>query len=154
MEKTQKTLLLMRHAQADTNLTLTGRKQADDVARQIVESELLPDVILHSPVTRALETAQRLRDVFKASTGRDIPLVPSRALDLDSFIKPGNALHEIDSAHKTVLMVTHQPKFEMLARKFGYSASPENTETHVLREKAANWQDFSKPVIAGRIRPF
>lgn len=60
-----KTLYIIRHAQADNtqpdlerSLTRTGQDQAHWVAQQLKQEKIIPDAILSSPATRALQTAQ------------------------------------------------------------------------------------------------
>lgn len=48
-------IILMRHGQegVGSRLTERGIKQSVDVAKQMINEGIVPDVILHSPVLRA-----------------------------------------------------------------------------------------------------
>ncbi len=105
---------LMRHGEAantegsgtdfDRRLTDRGRQQVGQLGRWLFEREKTPDLILHSPVKRAVETAGILREEL----GSQIPsedshiLAPGMQCDL-LLTRLASHLNEI------VICVGHQP---------------------------------------------
>ncbi|WP_166971500.1 histidine phosphatase family protein [Brevibacterium atlanticum] len=81
---TAKTVLFWRHGQTDCNvegrfqgqtdvpLNDTGRRQAEETARRL--SELSPELIVASDLSRAAETAEKLADIVGIATVRDARL--------------------------------------------------------------------------------
>jgi phosphohistidine phosphatase len=109
-------LWVLRHAKAasegpsgDTTrpLTAKGRRQADAVKDHIEELDSdiqLPALVLCSPATRALETAERV-----------LPAMPGVRLDVESELYSEGAtglvdwLRSIRPDEQTVMMVGHNP---------------------------------------------
>ncbi len=115
-------LLLLRHAKSDWSVEMDdfsrplkkrGRRAAKRIGRWLYEQRLIPDTILSSPATRALETAQRV----------------CRQLDLDeSAIICDPRIYEADvptllavlktcCQERRVLLVGHNPGLEDLLLK-------------------------------------
>lgn len=146
-----KTIILMRHGEyLGTNLTKSGQTQVDAAAEASVNDNLIPDVIVHSPVVRAVETAQRVQAVFARVSGRTIPLVCNRALAVGSTevdrLTPG-----IPAEAATALVVTHQPNVEDLSDQFGKYCSPGTAEMNVFQTETANWADVRKAAFVRRV---
>ena len=111
-------LLLLRHADASTvarsdaerPLSEKGVEQARRVGEFCRKNELVPDIVLCSPLVRARQTAEG----FTSAAGTDPAMVcqflacgmtPATAL---SELKPFQFLH-------TVLLIGHEPDFSTLA---------------------------------------
>lgn len=80
---TEKTLILaLEGAVSDSTMGLSGRgkSQINDIAQQMLADGITPDVIVHSPIRRSRETAEKFRDAFKAAVGKDIPLISEKNL--------------------------------------------------------------------------
>lgn len=97
---------------ADRTLTAEGRRKLRDVLGLAAESKVKPDVILSSPLKRALQTAAIARQIL----GSNEEITESRAL------LPGSSPEEVWSeikAHRRVasslLLVGHNPLFANLA---------------------------------------
>jgi|GEM_PF-5070232 len=148
-----KTLMLMRHGDyADGHLNARGAEQSDIVAGKLVKAALVPDVIIHSPLPRAVETAQRVRDVFNAVTGRDIPLVSHDALSEGRQSFP---VSEIDEGASTALAVSHMPNIVMLYNMFsGGCTVPDNAQTYVIEAPVDSWRDFKRGHAAHIFLPY
>lgn len=111
-------LLLIRHATADAhglpggdfvrNLIEKGEKQAHRVGSFLAEHDLIPDIVLTSPVLRAKETAEIL-----AEEGCPKPIVEPW---LACGMRPEVALHELSAYQdfKRVAIVGHEPDFSSL----------------------------------------
>ena len=70
-----KTFILMRHGDAlDSGLTGQGIEQTRNIARQMMEMGYRIDVILHSPLPRAVETAGIIAEEYKAA-GKEVAIV-------------------------------------------------------------------------------
>jgi phosphohistidine phosphatase len=113
-----KTLLLMRHAKSsrddpslpdrDRPLNKRGKTDAPRMGRLLREQDLTPDLIVSSPATRALATAEAVAAAFR-HVG-DIRVAP----DLypgDSSIY-ARVLREIPEEIRRVLVVGHNPAIE------------------------------------------
>ena len=63
-----KTIVLMRHGSYDGavdsysygNLTERGKTQTQDIAQQIIEADVIPDLILYAPSPRTQQTAETI----------------------------------------------------------------------------------------------
>lgn len=104
-------LYLLRHAEAESIatsdaercLTPKGRGQAGRVGKFCREHSIRPDVILSSPVVRALETAR----IVSGALGCELLEVPWAACGMD----PESAMDELRTCGKfpSVMLVGHQP---------------------------------------------
>jgi len=123
MEKTvSNKVILMRHGYygSDGALNQQGVGQAQDIACQLIEAGLTPDIILHSPIKRALETAEVVTEIFKMA-GKEVDMRQE-----DSLANKGipHALSKLKNSH-TVLAVSHQPDILAAVRELvGQYVSP------------------------------
>lgn len=112
------TLYLLRHAEAETlaasdsarRLTAKGEAQAERAGEFCRQHGIAPEVILSSPVTRALQTA---KIVHGSLDGAEMIEVPWAACGMDAV----DALGELKSFAKlnAVMLVGHQPDLGQLA---------------------------------------
>ena len=112
-------LFLLRHAEAipeaasdaERPLTERGTKQAKSVGRFCRDHEILPELVLSSPLVRALETARAVAGALD---------LVDRLKTVD-FLKPGMGVESaISSLEKywdraSVMMVGHEPDLSDLA---------------------------------------
>jgi phosphohistidine phosphatase len=112
-------LLLLRHAEAEPQaandeartLTEKGRRQAANVGRFCAGHDLLPEIILSSPVLRARETAKIV--------AHELGL--SKLVQVEEFLtigmSPESALSGLDkySRKASVMLVGHEPDFSRLS---------------------------------------
>lgn len=114
-------LLLIRHGKAEGHglpggdgaraLVEKGRLQARKVGRLLLEQDLVPDLVLTSPLTRARETAEILAEVSGASA-------PVQEAWLACGMRPEEAMQELSAYTETmgrVAIVGHEPDFSRLA---------------------------------------
>lgn len=111
-------LLLIRHAKAEPfansdaqrALTGAGRKQAEKVGHFLRQYDLVPELTLASPLTRARETAE----IFCDEAGADSPLIEPW---LACGMRPSTAMRELAaySDFQRIAIVGHNPDFEYLA---------------------------------------
>ncbi len=110
-------LYLLRHADADTPaatdddrwLSVKGREQGDRVARFCKARQILPAIVLTSPVRRARETAE----IVGVQLGVEIVTVPWLACGM----RAETALEQLGAyrAQSPIMLVGHEPDFSMLA---------------------------------------
>jgi phosphohistidine phosphatase len=115
-------LLLLRHAKSDWTVEMDdfsrplkkrGRRAAKRIGRWLREQQLIPDIVLSSPATRALETAQRVCKQL----GMD-----QSAIICDPRIYQADAQTLLDilttgGHQRRVLLVGHNPGLEDLLLK-------------------------------------
>ena len=112
------TLYLIRHATADAHglpggdfvrsLIPKGIKQAHRVGTFLCENDLIPDLVLTSPVLRAKKTAEVLTEA-----GCPAPVVEAW---LSCGMRPETALQELSAYRElnSVAIVGHEPDFSGL----------------------------------------
>jgi phosphohistidine phosphatase len=121
-------IYILRHAEAeirdgasdrDRSLTDKGREQSRRVARFLRRNELIPDVILSSPFTRAWQTAEIVCD----EANLDDPVLADW---LGCGMTPETAFKELTvySRLPDMMIVGHQPDLaELTARLLGLANS-------------------------------
>jgi phosphohistidine phosphatase len=110
-------LYLLRHADANTEaatddarpLSEKGVSQARKVGRFCKDHNLKPDIILTSPVLRAVETADIVAQIIKGELMTETWLACG--------MQPETALEELRGYERfeSVMIVGHQPDFSLLA---------------------------------------
>ncbi len=110
-------LYILRHAEAeavitsdrDRKLTPRGDKQAACIGQFCLEHELIPGVVLTSPVVRARETARNVVTVLKNVELFEVPWMACG-------MSPEVALHEIKTylTFESVMIVGHEPDLSHL----------------------------------------
>jgi phosphohistidine phosphatase len=104
---TLKRLTLARHANAEQDvdvrdferpLSRKGRNEAEEVARRLLDRELIPDLILTSAAVRTRETA----DTFARLLG-----VPARLLQADDSLYLADGEHILTTIRRTGPRVSH-----------------------------------------------
>lgn len=149
-------LLLLRHAKSDWPVDMDdfsrplkkrGRRAAKRVGRWLREQHLIPDIILSSPATRALTTAQRVcrqLDIDESSIICDLRIYEANAQTLLTVLKTSR--HE-----RRVLLVGHNPGLEDLLLKLipssvPLSANGKHLPTAALAQLAfeGDWTDLTE----------
>src|SRR5210317_145662 len=111
-----KQLILVRHAEythrnpmetdLEHPLIRTGRRHAAQVAEELLNQGILPDLILTSPAKRAVETAQ----IFVKKLG-----LPEDCLTIEKSIYEAeradmlHLVHQLDDSLQSVLIIGHNP---------------------------------------------
>jgi phosphohistidine phosphatase len=119
-----KTLFLVRHAKSSKDdptlpdkkrpLNDRGRRDAPRMGVRLAKRDVEPDLILSSPAERALTTAQLFAEELDYKAKNivvDDRLYASTADDLLEVI------HELDDAHKLVMVFGHNPEMSDLAHR-------------------------------------
>jgi phosphohistidine phosphatase len=113
-------LFLLRHAEAESSaasdearaLTSKGTKQAETIGKFCLEHDVVPEMILSSPLTRAEETARLVAREL------DLP----QLVQIEGFLRAGMTpdralfgLREKYSEKERLMLVGHEPDFSRLA---------------------------------------
>ena len=123
-------LLLLRHGKAEDSspggdftreLEEKGHEQARNVARILAAADLLPDLVLSSPVIRAKQTA----NTFTSTAGMPGPIFLEW---LACGMSPDTALAELSHfpEFERIMIVGHEPDFSrLISHCLGGSADAE-----------------------------
>jgi|SRR5215471_8968539 len=112
-------LFILRHAEAvaeassdaERPLTERGMKQAKAVGRFCCDHEILPELVLSSPLVRALETARVVADALEVAD----------RLKIEGFLKPAMGVEAVISSlekyadRTSIMLVGHEPDLSELA---------------------------------------
>lgn len=158
-------LLLLRHAKSDWSVDMDdfsrplkkrGRRAAKQVGRWLTTQHLIPDTILSSPATRALETAQRVcrqLHIDESSIICDRRIYEADAQTLLAILK--NLRHE-----RRVLLVGHNPGLEelllsLIPHSIPLSPNGKCLPTAALAQLAfeSEWAELANAKLVTLIRP-
>ena len=120
-----KTLLLIRHAKSswkdasladrDRPLNKRGKRDAPEMGRRIAARNLIPDLVVCSPATRALVTARTISNEIGYSRDEiviDEELYGAAPQDLFDMVSL------FDEQHQTAIVVGHNPTLTEVANHF------------------------------------
>jgi phosphohistidine phosphatase len=121
-----KTLILVRHAKTETghskitdrerNLLNRGVNDAHHVSLKLLDKKIVPDLIISSPANRAIETAGIFAENFDYPKNN----IQVKELIYDHYTTNDfiNMLCDVPNKHERVMVVGHNPGFEILAYRF------------------------------------
>ena len=123
-------LYVMRHSAAedasaspndfDRALTMKGRKRTVEIARFLASEKELPDIIVSSPLVRAVQTAEIVASVLQ----------PADGVVVRQDLAPGNSAFALfqefgQRSAKAVMLVGHEPGVsELMIALLGEAAWP------------------------------
>lgn len=120
-----RTLCFVRHAKSswddplladiDRPLSQRGERDAPAMAARLKELNVVPDLIVSSPATRAYATAKSFRKVFdlpKDCLVTDLSLYDAAPDDVVAVVQ------HLDNSKKCVFIFGHNPTFTFLANRF------------------------------------
>lgn len=117
-------LMLLRHAKSawddphqpdhDRPLNKRGTNAAPAMGRYIAKNNLVPDLILCSSATRAVQTMTLAVAEFDASPERR---VLDQLYSFGGFHTPLNIIRDQAKSEKTVMLIGHNPTMEELAHE-------------------------------------
>ena len=118
-----KTLLLMRHAEAETKaasdferpLTPHGWSMAATIARQIIAQNAVPELILCSSALRTRQTCQKMLEGWAEHTPRIFYEDQLYHADENTY---RNAIHQHAYAEKNVMIIGHNPTIHLSVLNF------------------------------------
>lgn len=149
-----KTLILVRHAKSswgdpaladrDRPLNERGLRDVATMGQRLAQRGARPDVLLASPATRALTTAEHLAQALGIKR-RDI------VLDERLYAAAANELlaviRALGTAHERVMLVAHNPGLSDLAHRFASEITHMPTCAVVeLTFAVAAWGDIGEAV--------
>ena len=139
-----KTIIVMRHAKAENNsptdndfdrrLHKKGKLAAHDTAKKYKELKLMPDLIITSPVVRAMSTAEILADFFGLKNA--ILSLNYLYQRLYTFSEIVNDASITKSDSNTILIVGHNPTISYLLQQINSDSN------ELLRTSSAVVFDF------------
>ena len=151
-----KTLILVRHAKSswddsalpdkDRPLGDRGKRDAPKMGKRLAKRDVKPDLILSSPATRALTTAETIAEKLDYKRKKIV---------VDDRLYPGGAdallevIHKLDDELNCVMLFGHNPGFAELAHRL----SSEITEmpTCAVAEftfDATSWSNIGQTKLA------
>ena len=114
-------IYLVRHAEAlerkegladeIRHLTCKGRKQAAKQAKRIKKAGVRPELIITSPLVRAVQTAE----FMAAQLGRDAVVASHASLSPDASLEEVLKLLKTSEKLKSIMLVGHEPHLSSLA---------------------------------------
>lgn len=115
-------LLLLRHGKSDWNadtsdfyrpLNKRGKCNAQHMGEWLIEQKLLPDLMISSPATRALTTVE----IICEAIGLPIHSIQTEKRIYEASLSDlRQILAHIPSSTQRLLLVGHNPSFELLLR--------------------------------------
>ena len=118
-EKNMKKIYLIRHAKAvkkgddfERKLSKSGKDELKKLFKKLANFNIKPDFILSSPAVRTVKTAKKLAKFYDFDKN-DIKF--DKNLYLASCATLLNALKNINSNHKEIFLVGHNPAIMELA---------------------------------------
>lgn len=139
-----KTIMLMRHGAYDfisKSLHAAGRASVEEQTERLIEAGFIPDVIHHSPVKRAIETAHIVKATFNRVAGKDIQLVENGHLHENERSSVEQVFSAIDDGVTSVMAVSHEPNVAQLSGRLDKTVFPLTAETNVYEAPVAQWAE-------------
>jgi len=119
-----KTLFLIRHAKSswedmtlddkDRPLNDRGKRDAPRVGKQLAKHGVKPDLILSSPATRALATAEIIAKALDYKRGALVVDDRLYAVDADTLL---DVIRQLDDRAQCVMLIGHNPELTELANR-------------------------------------
>jgi phosphohistidine phosphatase len=149
-----KTLYLLRHANTapamppamsdyDRTLTALGVRQARTVGRFMLSNRMQPDFVLSSSAARTTQTAQIVMNIL---FGKEAPEVANN-FDKELYQAPDEKIlteiRKTAPAHRSLMVVAHNPGIAELAFMLGKIAHYEPGTLSIFTANCESWPDFS-----------
>ena len=135
----QHRLLLIRHAQTehgspdkDRRLTDRGERDAREIGRWLTEQDVVPDLVVVSPATRARQTWEL--------TGLDATAKTDARIYDNTVDDVGAIVAETDESVRTLAIVGHNPSIEAFTIQHGGPGSI-STSSVVVFSVDGTWSD-------------
>jgi len=145
-------LVLLRHAKSDWHsaaatdrerpLTSRGKREALRVGHRLARAGWIPDRVISSDATRALETWTRMAPAF----GQPIELTTTRRLYDAGLGAIAEVLGQLPSEVSTVMAIGHNPGWEQAASDLaGVPVSLTTANAALLSRDDVPWRDAVQP---------
>jgi phosphohistidine phosphatase len=96
---------------SDRELTTEGRRKLRETLRALASAEVNPSLIVSSPLTRALQTAEIARSVFKTKAA----VLRTKALTPNASVEQVWDELRAHRGESEIMLVGHEPQFSNLA---------------------------------------
>ena len=148
-----KTLLIIRHAKAETVFTLNdferplnerGKKDAPETAKRLLQKKINIDAFVSSPAKRAKKTAQLFSEVYGRSEADIIYISSLYQAPAETFYE---VIEDLDDEFDTVAVFAHNPGVTHFANDLTDAVKLDNIPTSgVFAVSAAitQWAAFAK----------
>ncbi len=153
----QRTLFIMRHAQAeeihshlhdkDRELTSKGQQEALMMASQLAKLGVKPDYIYTSIAKRTQQTAALISDVLKLPAES---IVTEEELYNSSIRSYLSFINQMDAGIRSVILVGHNPTVSYLAEYLSGAeiGSMPTAGICIIHAPALSWKEFSKDSVS------
>lgn len=119
-----KKLILIRHSFAESgslapsdykrNLTVVGEKVAQNQAKLLLKKNLIPDLIITSTATRAIQTTNKFDTILNPTNGvKTVKFLYEDYTTLEFF----NMLNAIEESITTAAIIGHNPTIAAMASR-------------------------------------
>ncbi len=146
-----KILLVMRHGSyiktgiGKWSLSDVGVCEVNGKALELIKKDTIPDLIIYSPIQRALETAGLMKKMFNERAGLDISIVRQAKLRHNQSSARIQDILKLDEVHEnlnTIMFITHLPNADNIGFSLDKHEPDLNTSDVVKYELAVdNWSD-------------
>jgi phosphohistidine phosphatase len=146
-----KTLLIIRHAKAESSFTLNdferplnerGKKDAPVMAQRLLDKKIVIDAFVSSPARRAKKTAELFYETYKAHD--DIILISALYhAPAEIFF---DVIKEVDDKFDTIAVFAHNPGITYFVNQLA-AVRIDNMPTcavFAVKVNCNNWKDFAK----------
>lgn len=151
-----KNLTLIRHADAnpqqpfqsdsERNLTDKGRRQVENIAKQLKKLKCLPDYLLCSSAKRAIQTTKILCEQFKINSNL---ININKSLYLGDLEDTLLALHSFDC--QKLFLIGHNPNLSWLAHKLCPTTKSIILPTAGVISLGFDVENWKYPLIQGKL---
>lgn len=153
----QRTLFIMRHAQAeeinshlhdkDRELTSKGQQEALQMGTELIKLGVKPDYIYTSIAKRTQQTASLISDVLKLPTEN---IMVEEELYNSSIRTYLGFINQLDSSLRSVILIGHNPAVSYLAEYLSGAeiGSMPTAGICLLSTPSLAWKEFSKDSVS------
>jgi phosphohistidine phosphatase len=148
-----KTLLVIRHAKAETAFTLSdferplndrGKKDAPAMAARVMAKKIAVDAFISSPAKRAKKTAELFSQVFQKNESAIIFNSALYHAPAEVFF---DVIKEVGDQFETIAVFAHNPGITYFVNQLVNTVRIDNMPTcavFAVQVHTAHWKDFAK----------
>ncbi len=143
-----KTLLVMRHGSysiSTKSLSDGGLYEVKNRAIKLIDKNTIPDIIIHSPIQRAFETAMRMKEMFNKHAACDVQTVQQEMLHENYKSARIQDILKLDEVHEnlnTIMLITHLPNTENIGWTLDkHTPDLETSDVAKYVLEVENWSD-------------
>lgn len=145
-----KTIFFVRHAESsfkpfekdiDRTLTSSGKRNAEEMARKLLEKELIPENFISSPAERAIETASIFMDAL-GTNDKDLQIENDLyEPTVQSFYK---VIENIPDSIDSVIIFSHNPSITLFINELDCQPVFDipTCGVYVIEIETKDWSEF------------